>query len=197
MSRYKGSVRFSDVAPYLPLYHRSVVLLRFVVVDGSVDQTSVHCHRGSVVFGCYSDLVRPTVNVNTKDASSGATACVCLSVAPLRWLRWLSRWCRHAAVARTTTRHARLADGHKFQVGRPAAVAAARCEHASLVCLGVTAAMLSERLRRQLRTYDQQRLWRRWPVGNGRAAASRAVRALPWLTTDGVYGWALSHARAW
>ena len=80
MSRYTDSVRFTDVAPYLPLYHRSVVLLRFVVVDGPVDQTSVHCHRGSVVFGCYSDLVRPTVNVNTKDASSGATACVCLSV---------------------------------------------------------------------------------------------------------------------
>ena len=32
------------------------------------------------MFGCYSDLVRPTLNVNTKDASSGATACVCLSV---------------------------------------------------------------------------------------------------------------------
>ena len=57
--------------------------------------------------------------------------------------------------------------------------------------------MLSERLRRQLRTYDRQRLWRRWPVGNGRAAASRAVHALPWLTTDGAYGWVLSHARAW
>ena len=85
----------------------------------------------------------------------------------------------------------------QVMAGRPAAVAAARCEHASLVCLGVTAAMLSERLRRQLRTCDRQRLWRRWPVGNGRAAASRAVRALPWLTTDGVYGWALSHARAW
>jgi hypothetical protein len=59
------------------IYHFTTDL---IVVDGPVDQTSVHCPRGSVVFGCYSDLVRPTVNVNTKDASSGATACVCLSV---------------------------------------------------------------------------------------------------------------------
>ena len=29
----------------------------------------------------------------------------------------ISRWCRHAAVARTTTRHARLADGHKSWLG--------------------------------------------------------------------------------